>query len=123
MAAPVSISRSMRRSWTYHRFVCALLGIEDWLFDCLEIISYWWIYVRSRNEAKPPLSVDLLDRDSIMDAVAGSEAIFHFATAIPPQDRMSKPKAWVTNDRLRGEATSHLVDAGLRHGVQAFVQE
>jgi nucleoside-diphosphate-sugar epimerase len=56
-------------------------------------------------------------------AVDGNDVIFHFATAIPPWAKMTDRRSWATNDRLRSEATSNLVDAALRHDVAGFVQE
>ncbi len=70
-----------------------------------------------------PVDVDLLDAGSVAAAVAGNDAVLHFATAIPPQDALTKRASWETNDRLRTEATAHLVDAALEHGIGTFVQE
>jgi nucleoside-diphosphate-sugar epimerase len=69
------------------------------------------------------LSIDLLDRDAVVDSVHGFDTIIHFATAIPPQSAMSKRQAWIMNDRLRSEATSYLVDAAIATGVQRFIQQ
>lgn len=65
--------------------------------------------------------LDLFDPGAVAAAVAGADAVFHFATAIPSQDRMMRREAWQTNDRLRSEATRHLVDAALAGGVKTFV--
>jgi len=70
-----------------------------------------------------PIAVDLFDRSAVLSAVAGSDAVVHMATAIPPQDQMPKRAAWATNDRLRTVATSNLVDAAMEHDVAAFVQQ
>jgi nucleoside-diphosphate-sugar epimerase len=70
-----------------------------------------------------PVDLDLFDEEAVNDAVVGTDAMVHFATAIPPMGVMSKPVAWQTNDRLRSEATGLLVDAAIRHDVQVFVQE
>lgn len=67
--------------------------------------------------------VDLFDAESIDRAVAGADAVIHFATAIPPMEKMAKRQAWATNDRLRAEATGLLVDAALAHGVGRFIQQ
>jgi nucleoside-diphosphate-sugar epimerase len=67
--------------------------------------------------------VDLFDRDAVSDAVAGADAVLHFATAIPPASRITKRDSWNTNDRLRAEATSYLADAALDNGVAVFIQE
>jgi nucleoside-diphosphate-sugar epimerase len=73
--------------------------------------------------AARPIGVDLFDRAAAGAAVDGNDVIFHFATAIPPWAKMTDRRSWATNDRLRSEATSNLVDAALRHDVAGFVQE
>jgi nucleoside-diphosphate-sugar epimerase len=70
-----------------------------------------------------PLAVDLFDRSAVMTAASGVDAVFHFATSIPPLASMGDRAAWAMNDRLRSEATDHLVEAALAQGVQRFVQE
>ncbi len=67
--------------------------------------------------------VDLFDPVEVAQAVDGFDAVFHFATALPPAEEMSKREAWRTNDRLRSEATANLVDAAIAAGVVVFVQE
>jgi 2-alkyl-3-oxoalkanoate reductase len=69
------------------------------------------------------LTIDLLDRDSVVESVHGVDTIIHFATAIPPQSTMTKRQSWAMNDRLRSEATSNLVDAAIASGVERFVQQ
>lgn len=69
------------------------------------------------------LTVDLLDRAAVFDSVQGVDTIIHFATAIPAQSAMTKRQSWAMNDRLRSEATSHLVDAAIASGVERFVQQ
>jgi nucleoside-diphosphate-sugar epimerase len=70
-----------------------------------------------------PLMVDLFDARAVDAAMSGVETVVHYATAIPPLSSFSKRQAWATNDRLRDEATSLLVDAALDRGVGRFVQE
>lgn len=70
-----------------------------------------------------PVEVELFDREAVSRVVEGSEAVVHFATAIPAMARMANREAWELNDRLRSEATANLVDAALEHGVGRFVQE
>lgn len=67
--------------------------------------------------------LDLFDPAAVAEAVVGFDAVFHFATAMPPADEMTRREAWRTNDRLRSEATGNLVDAAIAAGVSAFVQE
>lgn len=70
-----------------------------------------------------PTKVDLFDRESVDQAMAGIDTVVHFATAIPPQSSMAKRSSWDMNDRLRSTATGILVDAAIDHGVERFVQE
>ncbi|MGI9616238.1 MAG: NAD-dependent epimerase/dehydratase family protein [Acidimicrobiales bacterium] len=70
-----------------------------------------------------PAELDLFDEQAVDEAVAGADAVLHFATAIPPMGSMAKPSAWAMNDRLRSDAVRVLVDAAVRHGVDVFVQE
>ncbi len=70
-----------------------------------------------------PVVVDLFDRGALVDAVAGSDAILHLATNVPPQSRMGVPGAWNTHNRLRTETTRHLLAGARAHGVDTFVKE
>ena len=76
-----------------------------------------------RSLGATPMGVDLFDAAAVREAVAGSEAVLHLATKIPPIMRMRSAKAWDENNRLRREATKHLVDGALATGAQVFVQE
>lgn len=67
--------------------------------------------------------LDLFDPTAVHAAVAGHDAVVHFATSIPPASRMTRRKAWEMNDRLRRDATRHLVDGTLLHDVGVFIQE
>src|SRR5947208_16962029 len=76
-----------------------------------------------RSLGAEPVAVDLFDPDAVRAAVAGSEAVLHFATKIPPIMRMSWRAAWRENDRLRSIASKHLVDATLVTGAPPFVYQ
>ena len=76
-----------------------------------------------RSLGAEPVEVDLFDPDSLRATISGSEAVFHFATKIPPITRMRWMGAWRENDRLRSVASKHLVDAALALGAQVFVYE
>jgi nucleoside-diphosphate-sugar epimerase len=76
-----------------------------------------------RSLGAEPVEVDLFDPDAVRAAVAGSEAVLHFATKIPPIMRMRWKGAWRENDRLRSLGSKYLVDAALAAGAQAFVYE
>jgi nucleoside-diphosphate-sugar epimerase len=76
-----------------------------------------------RSLGATPVTVDLFDAASVSEAVAGSEAVCHLATRIPPLMKMRRARAWDENNRLRREATKRLVDGALTGGAQVFVQE
>jgi nucleoside-diphosphate-sugar epimerase len=73
--------------------------------------------------AVPVAVADFFDAREVHDAVAGSEAIVHLATRIPPLRRMRKRAAWRDNDRLRSQGSSILVNAALAHGIRIYVQQ
>lgn len=68
-----------------------------------------------------PVRGDLFDPDSLRQAVAGADAIFHLATRIPPSSKLRQHSAWAENDRIRAEGTKNLVDAALATGARVFV--
>ena len=70
-----------------------------------------------------PVRAELFDPDAIRRAVAGHEVVCNLTTHIPPLSRMGLPGAWAENDRIRTEASRHLVDAALAGGTQRYVQE
>jgi len=78
---------------------------------------------RLRAAGAEPVVVDLFDRDGLVDAVAGTDAILHLATNVPPLSKMGFIPAWKTHNRLRTETTRHLLDAARTHGIQRFVKE
>lgn len=76
-----------------------------------------------RSMGATPVAVDLFDGDALKAAVAGHDAVVHLATNIPPMAKAARARAWDTNERLRREASNHLVDAALTAGSQRYVQE
>jgi nucleoside-diphosphate-sugar epimerase len=76
------------------------------------------------HEAAAPghSELDLLDADAVRAAVAGTDAIYHLATRIPPRERWDDPEAWRENDLLRREGSRLLVDAALAAGTETYVQ-
>ena len=74
-----------------------------------------------RRLGAEPARADLFAPRSLAEAIAGSDAVLHLATKIPPPAQARKRAAWVENDRLRAEATRNLVDAALASGVATFV--
>ena len=86
----------------------------------------------ARNDAKAeelraagaePVRVDLFDETSVVDGVAGCDAVVHFATNVPPLSKVGLPWAWRTHNRLRTETTRHLIAAAQRHGITRLVKE
>lgn len=65
-------------------------------------------------------SGDILDIDSLRDAIQGCDAALHLATAIPaPGPQMD----WSRNDRIRREGTRNLLAAAEEAGVRRYVQQ
>ena len=76
-----------------------------------------------RSMGATPAAVDLFDADAVTAAVDGHDAVAHLATNIPPMSKAARMKSWEVNERLRKEASNHLVDAALATGATRFVQE
>lgn len=74
-----------------------------------------------RSLGAEPVTVDLFDAAAVKEAVAGSEAVVHIATKIPPLMKMRSAKSWRENDQLRTEGTRNLVDAALAAGTGTFI--
>jgi nucleoside-diphosphate-sugar epimerase len=70
-----------------------------------------------------PVGVDLFDAAAVKKAVAGSEAVLHLATNVPPIRQAPKKSAWATHNALRTTATEHLARAALDAGARTFVKE
>lgn len=74
-----------------------------------------------RGLGAEPVRADLFSVASLREAVAGSDAILHLATKIPPTNEAGRPGAWAENDRIRREGTRNLVDAALAAGVETLI--
>jgi nucleoside-diphosphate-sugar epimerase len=70
-----------------------------------------------------PVRVDVFDAGAVRGAVAGHDVVCNLATRIPPTTKAARSSAWVDNDRIRREASRHLVDGALATGAARFVQE
>jgi nucleoside-diphosphate-sugar epimerase len=70
-----------------------------------------------------PVTVDLFDSGAVAQAVMGHEVVVNLATSIPALSKAAWGSAWETNERLRREASNHLVDAALVAGAVRYVQE
>jgi hypothetical protein len=68
--------------------------------------------------------LDLFDRCALCKTIAGHDAAVNLATHIPRSTlRMLLPGAWRENDRIRREASAHLVDAAPAAGVADFADQ
>ena len=71
-----------------------------------------------------PAAVDLFDKNSIAQAVAGHDTVINLATHIPhSMARTLLPGAWRENDRIRRVGSSLLLGAALANGIGRFIQE
>jgi nucleoside-diphosphate-sugar epimerase len=70
-----------------------------------------------------PVAVELFDAAAVKAAVAGSDAVLHLATNVPPIRQAGRKSAWATHNALRTVATEHLVQAALDAGARRFVKE
>ena len=70
-----------------------------------------------------PVQIDLFDAEAVRKAVAGHDVVCNLATSIPPTAKAARGSAWSDNDRIRREASQHLVDGALATGAGRFVQE
>jgi len=78
---------------------------------------------RLRAAGASPVAADLFDAAAVRDATAGCDAIAHLATNVPPIRQAARPASWATHNRLRTEATRHLLVAAGEHGIERFVKE
>jgi nucleoside-diphosphate-sugar epimerase len=76
-----------------------------------------------RAEGAEPTAVDLFDAAAVREATRGCDAFAHLATNVPAVSRAAGRGAWATHNRLRTEATRHLVAAARAHDVGVFVKE
>jgi nucleoside-diphosphate-sugar epimerase len=74
-----------------------------------------------RELGAEPVRVDLFDGDALRRAVAGSDAVLHLATRIPPPREALRRDAWAENDRIRAEGSCCIADAALAAGATTFV--
>jgi nucleoside-diphosphate-sugar epimerase len=79
--------------------------------------------VQIRAAGATPVEASLFDPAGLEAAVAGHDAVVNLATHIPAPTRAAGADAWAENDRIRREASGHLVDAALAAGARVVVQE
>lgn len=73
-----------------------------------------------RERGGDPVRVDVLDRDSLVDAAEGADVLVHAATKIPT-DTNPDEEEWAQNDRVRRTGTEHLVDVAATVDASRFV--
>jgi nucleoside-diphosphate-sugar epimerase len=78
-----------------------------------------WVESRGARAAL----VSLFDTAALSEAFAGHDAVANLATAIPPTKDSIKASAWETNNRIRTEGSTAVVDAALAAGVDRLIQE
>jgi nucleoside-diphosphate-sugar epimerase len=76
-----------------------------------------------RRLGATPVEVSLFDRDALVAAVAGHDAVLNLATSIPTGERAAALEAWEGNHRIRRAGSRNLVDAALAAGATRYVQE
>lgn len=113
-------------------FVAGGTGVIGWRATRALVAEGHDVTVVARGAAKAelvrslharPVAVDLFDPSAVRTAVSDHEAVVNLVTNIPPMSKAMLSGAWATNDRLRTEASQHLVDAAVAGGAQRFVQE
>ncbi|MGI9601585.1 MAG: NAD-dependent epimerase/dehydratase family protein [Acidimicrobiales bacterium] len=70
-----------------------------------------------------PVIGSLFDVDAMTKAVAGHDGICNLATNIPTGAAAGTRRGWRTNDHIRREGSTVMVEAALANGVGRFVQE
>jgi nucleoside-diphosphate-sugar epimerase len=78
---------------------------------------------RLRDAGAEPVTVDLFDADAVRNATEGCDAITHLATNVPAISRMARRGSWATHNRLRTDATRHLLAAAETNGIDTVVKE
>lgn len=63
---------------------------------------------------------DLFNKQELITATKGCDAILHLATSIPKKP-LAKLSDWQMNDRIRSEGTANLIQAALANNIGTFV--
>jgi nucleoside-diphosphate-sugar epimerase len=67
-----------------------------------------------------PLLGSLFDPNFVRAAMEGVDSVMHLATSIPKKPNPGA-QDWTMNDRIRGEATQHLLNAAQHRPLRSFV--
>jgi 2-alkyl-3-oxoalkanoate reductase len=76
-----------------------------------------------RKAGAVPVSGNLFDRQEMISAANGCDAIFHLATHIPKKNFPNKKSDWIENDKIRQDGTRNLLDAALENNIKVFIQQ
>ncbi len=76
-----------------------------------------------RSQGAEPCTVSLYDREALVHALGGHDAVINLATAIPPTSQFMRAAAWRENTRIRCEGAKTLADAAQEAGVSRLLQE
>ena len=113
-------------------FVAGATGVVGWRAVARLVEAGHAVSAVARGDAKAelvrslgatPVTVDLFDPSAVAAAVAGHEAVVNLATSIPPIRKAMRASAWVTNNRIRTEASTNLARGALAGGARRYVQE
>ncbi|KHL18042.1 nucleoside-diphosphate-sugar epimerase [Mumia flava] len=65
----------------------------------------------------------LFDRDGLVHAMAGCDAVANLATHMPVGNSTMRPGAWKSNDRIHAEGSRAVASAAREAGVERLIQE
>lgn len=74
------------------------------------------------NEKVEIEQADLFDKNSLIEATRGCDAVLHLATRIPKK-ALPRLSDWKMNNKIRTEGTRNLTEAVLVNGIDAFLCE
>lgn len=72
-----------------------------------------------REIGADPVSGDILDKASLLNAAQGCDAAIHIATSIPKSGNTD----WSLNDQIRREGTRNLLEAAEETGIGKYIQQ
>lgn len=75
-----------------------------------------------RAAGAAPVTLDVFDREGVVAAARGMDAVVNLATSIPSPPAALRSTAWAANHRLRRGASRVLAEAAIHAGAR-FVQE
>lgn len=70
-----------------------------------------------------PAAGSLFDKQSLVEAFRGCDAVCNMATHIPVGNQGIRPGAWKVNDRIRSEGSRIVAEAAKEAGIKRLIQE